>query len=76
MIPCANSYFITICYLTLLHKRSIVQMVLATLLEQVICKNCVASFICPFYHFAFDVIRAFVREKTNVPSSCREQWRH
>lgn len=48
MAPCANSCFIVICYLTSWHKRSIVQIFLATFLEQLFCKNYITSFICPF----------------------------
>lgn len=48
MAPCANSYFIMDCYLTSWHKSSIVQTFLATFLEQLVCKNYITSFICPF----------------------------
>jgi len=40
--------FIMICYLTSWYESSIVQIFLATFLEQLVRKNCITSFICPF----------------------------
>lgn len=48
MAPCTSSCLILICYLTSWHTKSIAQSFLATFLEQLVCRNCITSSICPF----------------------------